>query len=91
MNKTPQAAREIDSRTLAKVHHTVRRFDWLLHLEQHGKANRKGRGCVPYQCACMGWTQWVEPLPTKRSDGPQMEELTETGRKVLAFWKEFGP
>lgn len=75
----------IDDRTLANVHYTKARHEWLSILRDEQCVSRRGRGRCPYDCAQMGWTQWRDPT----EEHAAREELTDSGIKVLAFWDQF--
>lgn len=57
---------------------TPRRLAWLRECRDHAPADRAGWHNTPFQCARLGWTQWVF-----LADEIVGEELTDKGRAVL--------
>lgn len=59
------------------------RLDWLQECQDHAPAQRGGWYKTGYDCARLGWTQWV--FVDNEIVG---EELTDEGRAVLDAAKE---
>jgi len=62
--------------------YTALRHCWLAQVDAAGDAGTvRVQGTVGFQCARLGWTQYLQPLVT-----PAREVLTAAGMQQLEEW-----